>query len=252
MATQQFGYGPNVWAPAKGTGAVDISTLAQPGGAKPEFKPQNEYAALAAKMVGELAYGAMAEGMAPEYVGFDETLRKDIYRRKPGSAQFAPEGGWMLPNADSAWESDVPMLLKKYEIMVTETDQQFELDRFNPPEGLEDRGPIDIKGNYFSPSLTEALIPTTIEQAPVEVQTGTPVDWDPKTSPQAPDFKGLKNGIMGTWSYIPSHSFAKGPNKPATLGGNWGHTPDPEPEHYGAGSRGYDPITGMPLPVFTK
>jgi hypothetical protein len=177
MATQQFGYGPNVWAPAKGTGAIEIPQLAQPGGAKPEFKPQNEYAALAAKMVGELAYGAMAEEMAPEYVGYNEVLGKHVYRIKPGSAQFAPEGGWMLPDSDSIWERDLGRLLKQHEIseqekivaeqadMRAESEaenvRKMELEAYGGPRN-EYYDALAAGESPFSSSLTEALEPTTV------------------------------------------------------------------------------------------
>jgi len=94
MATQQYGYGINAWGGATPLGAVKIPTLNQPGGAAPQFKKQNPFAASAAKMVGEMAYGAMQEQMAPEYVGFNERLGKDVFRIKEGSSQFAPENGW--------------------------------------------------------------------------------------------------------------------------------------------------------------
>ena len=59
MATQQFGYGPNVWAPAKGIGVQQFAKLQQPGAVAPQFKAENKYKALAAKAIGEMAYGAM-------------------------------------------------------------------------------------------------------------------------------------------------------------------------------------------------
>ena len=59
MATQQYGYGPNVWATAKPLGAQQFARLQQPGGATPTFKAENKYKALAAKAIGEMAYGAM-------------------------------------------------------------------------------------------------------------------------------------------------------------------------------------------------
>jgi len=62
MATQQFGYGPGVWAPAKGVGAVAIPKLLQPGAVTPEFKPENPYKALAAKAIGEMAYAHFLGG----------------------------------------------------------------------------------------------------------------------------------------------------------------------------------------------
>jgi len=62
MATQQFGYGPGVWGPAKGVGAVDIPKLLQPGAVTPDFKPENPYKALAAKAIGEMAYAHFLGG----------------------------------------------------------------------------------------------------------------------------------------------------------------------------------------------
>jgi hypothetical protein len=59
MATQQYGYGPNVWSPAKGIGVQQFAKLAQPGAVAPQFKAENKYKALAAKAIGEMAYGAM-------------------------------------------------------------------------------------------------------------------------------------------------------------------------------------------------
>jgi len=64
MATQQFGYGPGVWTPAKGVGAVAFPKLQQPGAVAPKFKPENKYKALAAKAIGEMAYGAMMNQQA--------------------------------------------------------------------------------------------------------------------------------------------------------------------------------------------
>jgi len=62
MATQQFGYGPGVWGPAKGVGAVEIPKLLQPGAVTPDFKPENPYKALAAKAIGEMAYAHFMGG----------------------------------------------------------------------------------------------------------------------------------------------------------------------------------------------
>lgn len=64
MATQQYGYGPNVWAPAKGTGVQKFATLAQPGAVAPQFKAENKYKAFAAKAIGEMAYGAIQNQQA--------------------------------------------------------------------------------------------------------------------------------------------------------------------------------------------
>ena len=85
MATQQFGYGPGVWAPAKGVGVVAIPKLLQPGAVTPEFKPENPYKALAAKAIGEMAYAHFLGGREEEVEEFKVLPDKDLSGKLMGS-----------------------------------------------------------------------------------------------------------------------------------------------------------------------
>jgi hypothetical protein len=137
MATQQFGYGPGVWAPAKGVGAVAIPKLLQPGAVTPEFKPENPYKALAAKAIGEMAYahflGGRGEGeggeefkalpdkdLSGKLMGSDGTFAKSIVDNTK-SSEDTPEKSYTIvykevgPNkvqkavgieGDYPWETD--------------------------------------------------------------------------------------------------------------------------------------------------
>jgi len=205
MAVTAYGYGPNVWTTAKPTGPVDMPQLAPAGTVAPKFKERNPLAGYAAKMVGELAYGAMAEKMAPQWIGYDEDLGKDVYRIQPGSEQFAPEGGWVAGD-NGVFEYQLPRLTKEFEIKRMEDfESQFEADLLNPPKGLEDRGPIDASGNYFTPSIAQP------EETTVEVADGlapvTDFNWggvdlkDPKLDVSLlPDEPGKRTG--GTWTWV--------------------------------------------------
>jgi len=202
MATQQFGYGPNVWAPAKGVGAVEMPILSAAPAVAPKFKPKNEYAGYAAKMIGELAYGAMAEGMAPQYSGFNELLQKDVYTRQPGSAQFAGPDGWIKPE-NSLWASEVEELELAEHIKRREAAAEFSekpLGDFTPqpltfaeskkqqeiaalPRPLTSAQAVEFEG--FDPSLVPD-VPTVpvIQELPDELALGDPNqkpiwdDWD--------------------------------------------------------------------------
>jgi len=77
MATQQFGYGPNVWAPAKGIGVQQFAKLAQPGAVAPQFK-ENKYKALAAKAIGEMAYGAMMNSETKKQKAIEEKKAEEL------------------------------------------------------------------------------------------------------------------------------------------------------------------------------
>ena len=99
MATQQYGYGPNVWATAKPLGAQQYARLQQPGGATPTFKAENKYKALAAKAIGEMAYGAMMNQEAKkeqaakeaELKAFNEKNAKmNAQRRQTFDVGFSP------------------------------------------------------------------------------------------------------------------------------------------------------------------
>jgi hypothetical protein len=94
MATQQFGYGPGVWAPAKGVGAVEIPKLLQPGAVTPDFKPENPYKALAAKAIGEMAYSHFMGGREKEEEKFSDTTPMDdwLYGQKYAEQRKKMEG----------------------------------------------------------------------------------------------------------------------------------------------------------------
>jgi len=182
MATQQYGYGPSAWTTAKPTGPVDMPILSGASAVAPKFKPKNEYAGYAAKMVGELAYGAMAEKMAPQYSGFNELLGKDIYTRQPGSAQFAPEGGWIKP-PNTLWASEVGELELAEHIKRREAAEEFSknpLGEFTPqpltfaehkkqqeiaalPRPLTSAQAVEFEG--FDPSLVPDIPVATASQA---------------------------------------------------------------------------------------
>ena len=92
MATQQFGYGPNVWAPAKGTGVVDIPKLLQPGAVTPDFKPENPSKALAAKAIGEMAYAHFMGGKGEEEESSEKPnwLSTDEHYKQTAGQIFKP------------------------------------------------------------------------------------------------------------------------------------------------------------------
>ncbi len=208
MATQQYGYGPNVWASAKGTGAVDMPTLSQPGGAAPQFKKQNPLATSAAKMVGEIAYGAMQQNAAPKYAGIDEKTQRPVFEWQPNSDQYEPEGGWTLPQGgiDSR---NLPIIHKELDIANVKNESMFENNRLMSdielaaadPDGigLASRG-IDMAG--FEPTIVP-------DETNTETNTNTetktynyPDDWNPLTSSKGPDFLGVnKDGVEGIWKY---------------------------------------------------
>lgn len=198
MPSQQFSkHTQDVWNPAKGTGAVDMPILSQPGGASPQFKDPNPLAAQAAKMVGEIAYNAMAEGAAPKHVGYDDLLQKDIYEWQPNSAQYEPEGGWMLPPA-SVRKRDLEIARKEHQIASNIVGSQFEADRLTSDEvlsaragddsfGLASRGLVDAEGNFFKPSIVDPVkkvvidTPEVIQDLPDELALGDPNQapmWD--------------------------------------------------------------------------
>jgi len=142
MATQQYGYGPNVWAPATPTGPVDMPTLSQPGGAAPQFKPKSPFAAAAAKMVGEMAYGAMQEKAAPKYMGIDPITQKPIYEIQPNSSQFEPETGWTFPKNEDGIETHIlkrnlAVAHKEFEIAQAKNENLFENRRLMSNDALE-------------------------------------------------------------------------------------------------------------------
>jgi len=169
MATQQYGYGPNVWASAKPTGPVDMPTLSQPGGAAPQFKKQNPLATSAAKMVGEIAYGAMQQNAAPKYAGIDEKTQRPVFEWQPNSDQYEPEGGWTLPQGgiDSR---NLPIIHKELDIANVKNESMFENNRLMSDielaaadpngVGLASRG-IDMEG--FKPE-------ETVEEKPIETE----------------------------------------------------------------------------------
>jgi len=92
MATQQFGYGPGVWAPAKGVGAVAIPKLLQPGAVAPQFKAENKYLGMAAKAIGEMAYNHWAAGQ-PTDEGLESVSQKADPLFADETAEFDPDVG---------------------------------------------------------------------------------------------------------------------------------------------------------------
>ena len=94
MATQQFGYGPNVWGSAKGIGAIDIPKLQQPGAVAPDFKPENPYKALAAKAIGDMLFEQFMGGEKEEEEKsvFHSSVEDELYGQKYAEQRKLMEG----------------------------------------------------------------------------------------------------------------------------------------------------------------
>ena len=88
-------------------------------GAAPIDNTPNPYAAMAGEMVGELAYNAGAEYMAPEGE-WNEELGKWVYTKKPYSSIF---GDYTIPE-DSVWSTQVPVLQKQAELAAAKEAKQ--------------------------------------------------------------------------------------------------------------------------------
>ena len=113
MATQQFGYGPNVWAPAKGIGVQQFAKLQQPGAVAPQFKAENKYKALAAKAIGEMAYGAMMNQETKKKKAEERALTQSLYgdtfealSGKAGDFMFQPFESSVVPTEENKNEEE--------------------------------------------------------------------------------------------------------------------------------------------------
>ena len=170
MSTESYGgYGIKSWGGATPIGPVEIPQLGGAPAVAPKFKPKNELAGYAAKMVGELAYGAMAEEMAPQHIGYNEILGKDVFRIQPGSQQFAGEGGWDAgPNG--VFEYQVPGLLKKHDIAEMEKVVEF--------------------NKIFEPSITKQTAEDEMKAQQIRMLPR------PLTLAQAQEFEGFDPSIV--------------------------------------------------------
>jgi len=162
MATQQFGYGPNVWAPAKGIGVQQFAKLAQPGAVAPQFKAENKYKALAAKAIGEMAYGAMMNNAAKKKKAEEKALTQSLYG-DTFEALSGKSGDFMFK---SPFEDSVVPTEKdetNTETKSTETAVNFDATNYN--KGVAPTHvPVDKKpGGSWSWSREEA--PTSIGAA---------------------------------------------------------------------------------------
>ena len=171
MATQQYGYGRTAWDSIADQLVVEIPTLNQPGGAAAQFKAKNPLAAAAAKMVGEMAYGAQQEKAAPKFIGRDDELQKDIYEWQPNSEKFAPEGGWQLPPG-SVKKSNLAIERKERQIAEAKLKSQFESesDTF-----FGERGIIGSDGNFVEAPSDEtraAFLASIVPEVEEEVVKG--------------------------------------------------------------------------------
>ena len=243
MPSQQFSkYTQDVWSPAAGTGAVEMPIISQPGGAKPEFKPANPYAAMAAEMVGEMAYNAAAEAAAPKGE-WNEALGKWVYTKQPGGSMF--NYGDDLPE-DSIWNWQVPALMKEIEIKELQ-EKEAEKNAFINKSARDNEFFMEREA-YDGPRGSDWSFGSSIVDIPKEKAKATTTVAtlpDGTVSANAPDntiggasYKETINGIVGTWTYSPELNvggikrFVPDPAK-----GNWGWKPDSLPSHYAAGSR---------------
>ena len=113
MATQAYGYGPNVWAAAKPLGAQQFARLQQPGAVAPQFKAENKYKALAAKAIGEMAYGAMMNQEAKKKKAEERALTQSLYgdtfealSGKSGDFMFQPFESSVVPTEKDETNTD--------------------------------------------------------------------------------------------------------------------------------------------------
>lgn len=157
MATQQFGYGPNVWAPAKGIGVQQFAKLQQPGAVAPQFKAENKYKALAAKAIGEMAYGAMMNSQAKKKKAEERALTQSLYgdtfealSGEAGNFMFQPFESSVVPTEKDKTNTETKS---------TETTVNFDATNYNKgvaPTHVPVDKKVDVRtsGRYMNLKVT--------------------------------------------------------------------------------------------------
>jgi hypothetical protein len=170
MATQQFGYGPNVWAPAKGVGAVAIPKLLQPGAVAPQFKSENKYMGMAAKAIGEMMYDQFLGGREEETDGTEGNELTNQNSAITSTADLFKESAMFDPDAGASYVDNV--------VPTSPFEPSTDLEKF---AWLKEVGVLDEKGNQIP---------------------GRDVEFDAATANKDVTHKVVKDGQSGTMTYV--------------------------------------------------
>ena len=163
MATQQYGYGPNVWGTAKGAGVQQFAKLAQPGAVAPQFK-ENKYKALAAKAIGEMAYGAMMNSEAKKKQQQEKAKKQKLIKEtnmiygdsfealRGMGTQFDTNDSTVFGNTIASTQSDsqpADATVSYSNITDDRTDYKLDTTKLPTPTGLNSLGKPFIEGGSW-------------------------------------------------------------------------------------------------------